>query len=129
MKIMLNESESEEYFYNALCNGLKELCHYNGLLIYYDALEYSRAKEKLLRNEDVVCFEDVLMEILRSGGKLTILDEEGGYYTRSIELKDVHERVQKTKPSHLMDMIEERDDAITADVILQSVFFKDIIFG
>ena len=109
MKIMLNESESEEYFYNALCNGLKELCHYNGLLIYYDALEYSRAKEKLLRNEDVVCFEDVLMEILRSGGKLTILDEEGGYYTRS--------------------MIEERDDAITADVILQSVFFKDIIFG
>ena len=137
MKIILNESESEEYFYNALCNGLGWLCNGNGLLFDYVDKEYDNAKEKLLREMKekhgdgsyAVCFEDVLMEILRSGGKLTIVDDEGGAYTRSIELKDVHERVQNTQTSHLMDMIEERDDAITADVILQSVFFKDIIFG
>jgi hypothetical protein len=150
MKIILTESESEEYFYNALCNGLGWLCNGNGLLFDYIDKEYDNAKEKLLREMKekhgegsyAVCFEDVLMEILRSGGKLTIIDDEGGAYTRSgitidkgvipyweIELKDVHERVQNTQTSHLMDMIEERDDAITADVILQSVFFKDIIFG
>lgn len=139
MKIILNESESEEYFYHALCNGLGWLCNGNGLLIDYIDKEYDNAKEKLLREMKekhgegsyAVCFEDILMEILRSGGKLTIVDEEGGRVksSRSIELKDVHERVQNTKTSHLMDMIEDRDDAITADVILQSVFFEDIIFG
>tara|TARA_Y100001973_G_C5182830_1_gene325942 strand:+ start:1365 stop:1784 length:420 start_codon:yes stop_codon:yes gene_type:complete len=139
MKIILNESESEEYFYHALCNGLGWLCNGNGLLFDYIDKEYDNAKEKLLREMKekhgegsyAVCFEDILMEILRSGGKLTIVDEEGGRVksSRSIELKDVHERVQNTQTSHLMDMIEDRDDAITADVILQSVFFEDIIFG
>jgi len=28
-----------------------------------------------------------------------------------------------------MNMINEEDDAETADVVIQSVFFKDVIFG
>ena len=33
------------------------------------------------------------------------------------------------KTDHLMDAINENDDACTADVILQTVIYEDIIFG
>ena len=70
------------------------------------------------------------MEVLRQGGSLVMNDvENDGDYTRSITLNEIHERVQKTMTRHLMDAINETDDAETADVILQTVFFEDIIFG
>jgi hypothetical protein len=46
-----------------------------------------------------------------------------------IILADVHERVANTELSHLVDMIEERDDAITSDVILQTTFLGEVIYG
>ena len=64
------------------------------------------------------------------GGSLTFVDIEcEGEYTRTISLADVHKRVAKTPIDHLMDMIKETDDAVTADVLIQTVFFEDIIFG
>ena len=55
--------------------------------------------------------------------------EPDGEYTRSVSMQQVHERVQRTPARFLLDMVEERDDAETADVIIQTVFFEDIIFG
>jgi hypothetical protein len=72
------------------------------------------------------------MEMLRMGYSLIMVDEEGDGDEDSnstITLKDVHERVSKAPVRHLMDMINENDDAETADVIIQQVFFNDIIFG
>jgi hypothetical protein len=125
MLVTLSTHESESYFYNALCNGLSYIeCH--GISIDFNAKEYKTAKMKLT----YPCYEDVLMQILRDGGKLTLVDEEGdGDYTSSITIKDVHERVQNTEINHLMNMVNGNDDAITADVILQSVFFNEVIFG
>ena len=125
MEIKLSTQESEEIFFNALCNGLGYMGGY-GLEFEYSDKQYSEAKKKL----DSPCFEDVLMQILRDGGKLTMVDVEcDGEYTRSISLADVHARVQTTPLRFLMDMINEEDDAETADVVLQTVFFEDIIFG
>jgi hypothetical protein len=125
MKITLSTQESEEYFYNALCNGLGYMGGY-GLSVDFSTNEYKAAKEKLTNP----CYEDVLMQMLRDGGTLTLVDEEcDGEYTRTIALKEVHERVQNTETSHLMDMVNGYDDATTADVILQSVFFNEVIFG
>lgn len=125
MEIKLTPKESEDYFYNALCNGLGYMSGY-GLSVDYNKEDYKKAKESLTEP----CYEDVFMEMLRKGGKLTLIDEEcDGEYTRSITLKEIHERVQKTDPDHLLDMVNENDDAITADVILQTVFFEEIIFG
>jgi hypothetical protein len=125
MKITLTPQESEEYFFNALCNGLSYIEGY-GLSIDFNATEYREAKDKLKSP----CYEDVFMQLLRDGNNLTLVDEEGeGDMTRSINLKDVHERVQNTPLRHLMAMIDEEDDADTADAILQTVFFSDIIFG
>jgi len=125
MKITLTPQESEEYFLNAMCNGLGYVQDY-GLGLDYEQKDYTEAKEKLTNP----CYEDVLMQILRDGNRLTMVDVEGeGDMTRSICLQDIHERVQNTPHEHLMDMVDENDDVVTADVILQSVFFSDIIFG
>ena len=63
-------------------------------------------------------------------GQLKVVDEGcDGEYTKSITLKTVHERVSHTPFRHLNDALNEGGDAITADVILQTVFFDDVIFG
>ena len=127
MKIELTNQESETYFHNALCNGLHYISDY-GLELTYSEIDYIAA-EKRLKATTEVCYEDVLMEILKGGGKLKLVDNEGGEDDAVITLQDVHVRVNKTQMNHLMNMINEEDDAITADVILQTVFLNDIVYG
>jgi hypothetical protein len=69
------------------------------------------------------------MQILRDGNSLRLVDVEGGEDDAVITLADVHERVSNTPMDHLMNAVNENDDAETADVILQTVFLKDIIYG
>jgi len=128
MKITLSKSESEKIFHNSLCNG-SQIAFY-GLSIEYDPKEYNKSKKSLEKANQSLCYEDVWMQMLKDGYSLTIVDSEGeGDYTKSITLADVHARVKLTPTRHLMDAINEEDDGDTADVILQTVFFKDIIFG
>jgi hypothetical protein len=128
MEIKLSKEESEEYFYNALCNGLGYISGY-GLELDNDS-EYINA-QKRLNDKGVkgICYEDVLMEVLRGGDQLTLVDYDGDEERFSITLDDVHNKVQKVPVSHLLDMVKERDDAVTADVILQTVFLGEVIFG
>lgn len=131
MKIILTPQESEEMFYNALCNGLSYISGY-GLILETDEQDYQAAKQSLKsKNPDQgICYEDVLLEVLRLGKSLTIIDEENdGEMNSTISLSDVHERVAQTPIEHLTNMITENDDAETADVMLQTVFYQDIIFG
>ena len=130
MKILLEKSEAEEMFYSSLCNGLGELRYYGLKLSFFDQ-DYDAASKKLKKTSpNSVCYEDVLMQILRDGKKLSVIDlENDGDYSVSIDLNDVHERVALTPLRHLMDAINENGDAVTADCILQSVFFKEVVFG
>ena len=131
MQIQLTNQESEQMFYNALCNGLGYMSGY-GLEFEFKKDDYQSASRNLREAapDTAVCYEDVLMQILREGGELTMVDVEcEGEYTRSVSLADVHSRVQQTPSRFLLDMINENDDAETADVILQTVFFEEIIFG
>ena len=130
MEIILTPKESEEYFYNALCNGLPYICDGYDLTFDYMKKEYQSSRQNLIdaRDGNFSCFEDVLMQMLRDGHRLDLLDEEGEDRW-SIRLRDVHERVKNTPIKHLVNMIEGNDDAVTADVILQTVFIGDVIFG
>jgi hypothetical protein len=127
MKILLTPEESEEIFYNSLCNG-HGLAH-SGLSLQTSATEYEKAKIRLIGGGSSPCLEDVWMEILRGGGRLALVDHEGEGLPSTITLKEVHERVQTTPINHLMDAINEQDDGITAEVIIQIVFFNDVIYG
>jgi hypothetical protein len=124
MTVQLTPQESETHFHNALCNGLGQVRAY-GLELEYDSDHYKEARTKL----DNPCFEDVLMQILKDGHSLTLVDEEGDEEDAIVTLKEVHERVSKTPIRHLVDAIEENDDAETADVILQTVFLNDVVYG
>jgi len=125
MKILLTPTESEKFFYNSLCNGLGYIQGY-GLELSVNEKDYKAARKKL----DSPCFEDVLMQVLRDGKSLKMIDHEcDGEYTKKITLKDVHEKVQTTEAKWLLQMEHEEDDAVTADCILQTVFFGEIIFG
>jgi len=130
-QIKLTKKESEEYFYNALCNGLSYFSGY-GIEVDVHDEDYNTAKKQLKEKKPnaAICYEDVYMQILRNGKEMTFEDLEGdGDQTKKITIKDVHEKVQLTPIRHLTDMIEENDDAETADVILQTVIYGDVIFG
>jgi hypothetical protein len=133
MTINLTPQEAESHFYNALCNGLGYIGDY-GLELTYDDADYAVAKQNILQNKtaadiSTVCYEDVLLQILRDGKTLTLIDNEGGEDPAEITILHVHERVEKTPIRHLMNAITENDDAETADVILQTVFLGDIVYG
>jgi hypothetical protein len=129
MNINLTHEESEAHFYNAICNGLGELKYYD-LELDYDAKEYKAAKQQLntKQPDTQACWEDVLMEMLRSGNTLWIVDENDNE-RHPITLDLVHERVQQTPVNHLMNAINENDDATTADCIIQTVIYGEVIYG
>jgi hypothetical protein len=131
MKIQLTPQESEQHFHNALCNGVGVIEGY-GLAIRYNKSDYQTAKANLQTlnpDHQEVCYEDILMEILKGGGKLILIDEEGDEEQVSITLPDVHERVSQTPIPHLLNAVTENDDAETADVILQTVFLNEVVYG
>lgn len=125
--INLTNEKSEELFYNALC-GADVLVSY-GLSLKYEKEEYQEAKKALSDKKETICREDVWMQILRSGGTLTIIDHEGDDEEHTITLKEVHERVQNTDLEYLVQAINENGDGTTDDVILQTVFFNEVVFG
>lgn len=133
MKIMLTKEESEKLFFDALCNGLSMLTGY-GCSVIYKPADYTAAHKRIqkkLKKQDTVSYEDVLMELLRMRKRLQVVDneDEKSEQNVSISLEDVHKRVAKTPLKHLVDAVEEDGDAITADCILQTVFFKSIVYG
>jgi hypothetical protein len=127
MKVTLEHQEAENIFLNALCNG--HGLSYCGVEITCNQEQYKNAKESLQERGESICLEDVWMEILRRGGALTLVDNESGQDDAIIKLSDVHLNVEKTEIKHLMDAINETDDGITAEVILQTVFYGEVIFG
>ena len=135
MEIKLTPQESEEIFYAALCNavGTGYMDGY-GLELACDRSQYKSSRDHLYHvkpmPEHSVCYEDILMQVLRDGGELTFIDHEGGGdMTRSITMADVHERVKHAGAQVLVNFHEEQDDAGDADAVLQTVFFEEIIFG
>lgn len=126
MEILLTKEESEQYFLNALCNGLGWVEASYGLSLEFDDNKYQEAKLSLVSP----CYEDVLIQILKQGGTLTLKDDEGdGDDDSVVTIQDVWDRVQRTPIRHLMDMINGNDDGDTADVIIQQVFFEEVVFG
>jgi hypothetical protein len=136
LKISLTNELSEEIFFNALCNSLDYMCSGYGLSVGYAHEHYKNAKANLTSDSSefqAICYEDILMQILRDGNFLTI-EEDGSEledmnFFNSINLADVHERVKNVPLDHLLDMINENDDAVTGDVVLQTVFLNEIVYG
>jgi hypothetical protein len=129
MKVVLEHQESENLFFDALCNGASELAYYD-LELDYNYNEYQEAKWILEAQtpDETICYEDVMMQMLRSGNTIWVVDSNDDE-RHPITLQLVHDRVANTPIRHLMDAINEHGDATTADCILQTVIYNEVIYG
>jgi hypothetical protein len=128
MTIKLTPEESEEYFYNALCNGLSYIESGYGLELKFSSYEAQKIATKLKENGSNACYEDIVMQLLKDGHEINLYDHDAEE-NNIIKLKDVHDKVQNAPAQRILEMAHENDDADTADVILQSVFFGEVIYG
>lgn len=125
--IILTNEQSEEIFGNAMCNAIGTN-YWEGysIRVITDGEQYKKAQQDLVNP----AWEDILIQILKNGGHLEVRDDDGyGEILASIKLEDVHEKVSKAPQWALLQVLEETDDVITADVILQTVFFGEIVYG
>lgn len=130
MEIKLSETESQDFFYNALCNGLGSVCSNYSLELTFEDDEYQMAKSSLTFSDVKPCYEDILMALLKMGYKITLKDiGYEGDHDSTIGLEEVHNQVQTVPVRHLIDMINGNDDGDTADTIIQHVFYGKDIFG
>jgi hypothetical protein len=132
MKINFTNEEALEIFHNSLCNayGTGYMQGY-GIEINFDEADYKEAKKSLIlkKPNQSPCYEDVLVEILRIGKTLTMVDNESGEDDSVITEEDVVSRMAQVPLHNLLNILKENDDAIDADCVIQTIFYKDIIFG
>lgn len=130
MKIILTNQETETIFFDAMCNGLSYVCSY-GFDLDFSRKKYDQAKANTPPSKyGKPCYEEVIMQLLREGGSITLVDVEGdGSETSTITLQEVYDRISNVDARVLVEAINEDGDADTADAILQTVFFNEIIFG
>jgi hypothetical protein len=121
----------EELFLTAMCNffGMGLEAGY-GLELDYNDEEYQKAREAIRSTLIDPCWGNVLLAMLKQGYTLSLKDIEGeGEMNASITLQDVHERMDLVPERVLRSFEEENDDAGDADALLQTIFYKEIIFG
>ncbi len=73
--------------------------------------------------------EGILIQILKDGGTLTVIDIEGSEPPCSITIQDVYDRIQNVPTQNLFAILTENDDGVDADAVLQTVFFNEIIYA
>ena len=134
-KYQLTKAQAEEVFFNCLCD--------NDIQIYdidwkYNEAFYEQAKKNLMEKYkgDTPCYEDILMQMLRDGGKLGIIDFNyedynfiEGYKVFYVTLADIHEKINECPIDQLMNVLNEEYDVSDSDVILQTLFFGEIVYG
>ena len=126
MKIQLRNKEAERFFHTALCNGLNYFESYDIELIYNEE-EYKEAKKTAkAEDEGTVCYEDILMQMLKNGNNLIA---QGYDETYILNLEKMYAQMNKVPANTLLEMINEEDDADTADIILQVCFIGEHIYG
>lgn len=127
MKITLTHKEAENIFHTALCNTeAGSYLRIYGLELTWDDNCYNLAKKRL----QSPYIEDVLMEILKMGGALEIIDHEGeGDQNKTICLEDIYSRINKVPLQSLNNIINETDDVNDADDVLQTIFYTELIFS
>ena len=122
---------------NLLSDGLHYFSGY-GFYTDWDKNQYRDAKERLSNQNLDATFEDILTEMIITGGALSFIDEEGdGEYTKTLTLDAVEKALWKfldEEPNDAFIMgvgriIEEEYDADDCDNILQHILFGECMFS
>jgi len=120
-KLKFTSEEIYDIFHSALCNGLSYIHGYE-LYLEYDDEEYNKAKVKL----DNPTYEDVLIQILKDNGTLIIEDSEEIHKITKTELFN---RIKDVDFDVISNFINQEDDAVDADIVIQTIAFGEVIYG
>jgi len=140
IKLELTREDIHELIYESFCNGGLEMLRWSGIKIDWDNPINSenrvKAKENLKDNKSV-CFEDVLMEMMKIGGIYFYdfeSDEDDIHFTYELAEKNIAECIEKDNgfiASEIMQIIPEyiNADANTYSNVLQSLMYGEVVYG
>lgn len=128
MDFKLNKAEAEEVFFNCLCDN--DL-YIHDLEIVSNSKAYNDARDNWIKLNDrqFPTIEDVWMQILRDGGKLGLKDWGGSEELAKVTLEELQERISKAPLENVTHVLEGNYDATDTDIILQTIFYGEVIFG
>ncbi len=128
MKIILEGQEVFDVLHSALCNGLRGMYNY-GFTYTSESDDYDNARKTLVgKGLDFICIEDVYLQIIKDGGKLMFHDEEDNlnYY---LGYDKVKVNMNKVNADDILSVLKGTDDGLTADIILQTLIFGEVVYG
>jgi hypothetical protein len=141
MQTIATTEEKLKIVHSCLCSGLPFFVDY-GFTLDYNGHEYKKAKKSLEAQQaagtwkspfdlDDICIEDVQTEMLRMGFTLKFKGGEGNKssHITPLNLEVIEKNWDKINQRHLADMVNENDDANTADIIMQGILFGEEVYG
>ncbi len=145
MHITATTEEKLKVVFSCLCSGLPYFVDY-GFKLDYSTPEYVKARKSLeakkARGEwqdyfggekgtGTICIEDIQTEMLRMGFTLKFKGGEGNKasHVTPLNLEVIERNWDKVNQRHLADMMNENDDANTADIIMQGLLFGEVVYG
>ena len=128
MTLNLNPQEIDQVILSILCNGALSFASQSGLDYDFDRKEYNAHKEG---NQ---CHEDVLLAMLKSGGKIEFIDVEGdGDYNKDLTMALINEKLSSITnedfATEVKTILDEIGDAENDYSALQYILYDDVIFG
>jgi hypothetical protein len=129
VQIKLTSAQKNEIILNCLCNSSS---FSSNIELDYSSLEYNESKQCLknyAKRNEVICFEDVIMHMLKNGKNFVAKDVEESEEDVPFNLKSMHSNFSLIPFRFLSEMIQEQDDADTSDAILQYLILGDHIYG
>lgn len=130
--------EQREYFVNLFANATAEQNAFTNVDYRDDEYEIAHKEliEKVKLTEDVICREDVWVQILLDGNSLIFTEnEEGGAGKHELTFSKLLQGIDKYFKSGFgagcknFDELEEKGDFYDNEAILQFALFDEVIYG
>jgi len=126
MKLSLSKEEINKVFLDVLCNGAIGFLAQSDVEMTYSDEDYQKVRE----NGD--CYEDVLLKIINTGGKLEFVDTEGDEsktLTLEVLTKALTNIENQDFADYVLTLLKEEGDAEIGLCVLQYILYDDVIFG
>ena len=137
-KLSITKNGMLDLFYDALCGGS---IGFGCVTLDCEREVYDNARErvKILKAENPedyivqgVCYEDVMTEVLRAGGKLFYMEYDS-YDDQNnkveFDLDHLMENFHSVEPWVMEQFLSGNFDSITTDNLLQGLLLGELVYG
>lgn len=133
MKVIATTEEMLNVVREILTTGLPYFANY-GFIMDYNGGEYSKARKVLdgldRKEDDVICIEDVQMQMLSMGYSLRFIDTENDDTATLLTLELIKKNWDKIPMKDLAHFAPDGDyDANDADNVMQYILFGELVYG